>query len=37
MEELKQTIIDIKKLNDEKKFLEEQETNLKEIATKMGI
>ena len=37
MEELKQTIIDIKKLNDEKKFLEEQEANLKEIATKMGI
>ncbi len=37
MEELKQTIIDIKKLNDEKKFLEEQETNLKEIAAKLGL
>ena len=37
MEELKQTIIDIKKLNDEKKFLEEQEANLKEIATKLGL
>ncbi len=37
MEELKQTIIDIKKLNDEKKFLEEQESNLKEIATKLGL
>jgi hypothetical protein len=37
MEELKQTIIDIKKLNDEKKFLEEQEPNLKEVATKFGL
>ena len=37
MEELKQTIIDIKKLNDEKKFLEEQEANLKEIAGKLGL
>ena len=37
MEELKQTIIDIKKLKDEKKFLEEQEANLKEIATKLGL
>ena len=37
MEELKQTIIDIKKLNDDKKFLEEQENNLKEIATKLGL
>ena len=37
MEELKQTIIDIKKLNDEKKFLEEQEANLKEVATKLGL
>ena len=37
MEELKQTIIDIKKLNDEKKFLEEQEANLKEIAAKLGL
>ena len=37
MEEIKQTIIDIKKLNDEKKFLEEQENNLKEIATKLGL
>ena len=37
MEELKQTIIDIKKLNEEKKFLEEEEGNLKEIAAKMGI
>ena len=35
--ELKQTIIDIKKLNDEKKFLEEQEETLKEIAGKFGI
>ena len=37
MEELKQTIIDIKKLNDEKKFLEEQENNLKEAAAKLGL
>ena len=37
MEELKQTIIDIKKLNEEKKFLEEQEANMKEIATKLGL
>ena len=37
MEELKQTIIDIKKLNDEKKFLEEEEKNLKEIAAKFGL
>ena len=37
MGELKQTIIDIKKLNDEKKFLEEQEETLKEIAGKFGI
>ena len=37
MAELKQTIIDIKKLNDEKKFLEEQEANLKEIAGKLGL
>ena len=37
MEELKQTIIIIKKLNDEKKFLEEEEANLKEIAAKFGL
>ena len=37
LEELKQTIIDIKKLNDEKKFLEEQEANLKEVASKLGL
>ena len=37
MPEIKQSIIDIKKLNDEKKFLEEQEDNLKEIASKLGL
>ena len=37
MAEIKQSIIDIKNLNDEKKFLEEQENNLKEIATKLGL
>ena len=37
MDEIKQSIIDIKKLNDEKKFLEEQEDNLKEIASKLGL
>ena len=35
--EIKQSLIDIKKLNDEKKFLEEQENNLKEVATKLGL
>ena len=35
--EIKQTLIDIKNLNDEKKFLEEQENSLKEIATKLGL
>ena len=35
--EIKQSIIDIKNLNDEKKFLEEQENNLKEISTKLGL
>ena len=35
--EIKQSIIDIKNLNDEKKFLEEQEKNLKEVATKLGL
>ena len=35
--EIKQSLIDIKKLNDEKKFLEEQENALKEIATKFGL
>ena len=35
--EIKQSLIDIKKLNDEKKFLEEQENVLKEIATKFGL
>ena len=37
MEELKQTIIEIKKLNDDKKFLDEQENNLIEVATKLGL
>jgi hypothetical protein len=35
--EIKQSIVDIKNLNDEKKFLEEQENNLKEVATKLGL
>ena len=35
--EIKQSIVDIKNLNDEKKFLEEQEKNLKEVATKLGL
>ena len=35
--EIKQSIIDIKNLNDEKKFLEEQEKNLKEVANKLGL
>ena len=35
--EIKQSLIDIKNLNDEKQFLEEQETNLKEVATKLGL
>ena len=35
--EIKQSLIDIKKLNDEKKFLEEQENCLKEIAAKFGL
>ena len=35
--EIKQSIIDIKNLNDEKKFLEEQENVLKEIAIKLGL
>ena len=35
--EIKQSLIDIKKLNDEKKFLEEQENGLKEIAAKFGL
>ena len=35
--EIKQSLIDIKNLNDEKKFLEEQENNLKEVATKLGL
>ena len=37
MPEIKQSLIDIKTLNDEKKFLEEQENNLKEVATKLGL
>ena len=37
MPEIKQSLIDIKTLNDEKKFLEEQEDNLKEVATKLGL
>jgi uncharacterized protein (UPF0262 family) len=37
MAEIKQSIVDIKTLNDEKKFLEEQEANLKEVATKLGL
>jgi hypothetical protein len=37
MAEVKQSIADIKKLNDEKKFLEEQENSLKEVAGKLGI
>ena len=37
MAEIKQSIIDIKTLNDEKQFLEEQEKNLKEVATKLGL
>jgi uncharacterized protein (UPF0262 family) len=37
MAEIKQSIVDIKTLNDEKKFLEEQENNLKEVATKLGL
>ena len=37
MAEVKQSIADIKKLNDEKKFLEEQENVLKEVAGKLGI
>ena len=37
MAEIKQSIIDIKTLNDEKQFLEEQENNLKEVATKLGL
>ena len=35
--EVKQSIIDIKNLNDEKKFLEEQESNLKEVTIKLGL
>ena len=35
--EIKQSLIDIKNLNDEKKFLEEQENQLKEIASKLGL
>ena len=35
--EIKQSIVDIKNLNDKKKFLEEQEKNLKEVATKLGL
>ena len=35
--EIKQSLVDIKNLNDEKKFLEEQENNLKEVATKLGL
>ena len=37
MAEIKQSIVDIKTLNDEKKFLEEQENNLKEVASKLGL
>ena len=37
MPEIKQSIVDIKNLNDEKKFLEEQENSLKEVATKLGL
>ena len=37
MPEIKQSLVDIKTLNDEKKFLEEQENNLKEVATKLGL
>ena len=35
--ELKQSLVDIKKLNDEKKFLEEQENVLKEVAGQLGL
>lgn len=37
LNELKQSLAEIKKLNDEKKFLEEEETNLNEILAKYGL
>ena len=37
MPEIKQSLMDIKALNNEKKFLEEQENNFKEIAAKFGL